>query len=126
MLISEQGIHRANEFLMFGRKLSAEELENWGMVNQIFPTEDFQSHVKKYLEAQLAVNDGKSMMETKRLQNAPLRDGRMIAVVNALDALAERFVDDAPMKRFALKKMELEGKSHLYFDEMFRANWGCS
>jgi peroxisomal 3,2-trans-enoyl-CoA isomerase len=104
------GIHRANEFLMFGRKLSAEELEKWGMVNQIFPVEDFQLHVKKYLEGQLSVNDAKSMMETKRLQNAPLRDARLIAVVNSLDALAERFVDDAPMKRFAIKKKELEGR----------------
>lgn len=105
------GVHRTNEFFMFGRKLTAAELENWGMVNQIFPAEGFQGHVKKYLEGQLSVNDGKSMIEAKRLQNAPLRDGRLVAVVNALDALAERFVDDAPMKRFAIKKKELEAKS---------------
>lgn len=98
---------------MFGRKLTAAELENWGMVNQIFPAEGFQGHVKKYLEGQLSVNDGKSMIEAKRLQNAPLRDGRLVAVVNALDALAERFVDDAPMKRFAIKKKELEGEPSL-------------
>lgn len=105
------GTHRANEFLMFGRRVQVEELMEWGMVNHIFPKEGFQDKVIKYLEEQLEVNDGKSMMEVKRLQNAPIRDARMIAVVNAVDALAERFVEDAPKKRFEEKRKELEEKS---------------
>ena len=64
-----------------------------------------------YLEEQLAVNDGKSMMEAKRLMNIPLREGRMVAVVNAMDALAERFVEGAPAERFVAKRKELEAKS---------------
>lgn len=84
------GVHRANEFLMFGRKLNSEELLQWGMVNQIFSVDGFHDHVRKYLNDQLEVNDGTSMMETKRLQNEPLRSGRLLAVVNSLDALAER------------------------------------
>jgi peroxisomal 3,2-trans-enoyl-CoA isomerase len=103
------GIHRANDFLMFGRKLTVEELENWGLVNRIFPKEGFHSSVVAFLEEQLSINDGKSMIETKRLQNAGLRDGRIVAVYNSLDALAERFVEDAPKKRFEAKKKELEG-----------------
>lgn len=105
------GLHRANEFLMFGRKLSVEELENWGMVNKVFPHEGFHGSVKSFLEEQLSVNDGKSMMEMKRLQNAPLRDGRIVAVYNSMDALAERFVDGAPMERFVEKKRLLDCKS---------------
>jgi len=105
------GIHRANDFLMFGRKLTVEELENWGMVNRIFAKDGFHATVEKFLQDQLSVNDGKSMMETKRLQNAPLRDMRMMAVYNSIDALAERFVEDAPKKRFEAKKAELEAKS---------------
>lgn len=105
------GVHRANDFLMFGRPLTVEELEQMGMVNRIFPKEGFHQSVIKFLQEQLAVNDGKSMMETKRLQNAPLRDARMIAVYNSMDALAERFVDGAPIKRFAEKKKLLECKS---------------
>jgi peroxisomal 3,2-trans-enoyl-CoA isomerase len=105
------GIHRANDFLMFGRKLTVEELENWGLVNRIFPKEGFHGSVINFLQEQLAVNDGKSMMEMKRLQNASLRDGRIVAVYNAMDALAERFVEDAPKKRFEDKKAELEGLS---------------
>ncbi|KAF2271056.1 ClpP/crotonase [Lojkania enalia] len=106
------GIHRANDFLMFGRKLTAEECLEWGLYNRVFEKtgEDFQQEVIGFLEEQLQVNDGKSMMEMKRLQNAPIRDARMIAVVNAVDALAERMVEDAPKKRFELKKQELENK----------------
>ncbi len=104
------GVHRANEFLMFGRKLSAEELEKFGIMNRVFDAKDGEFHmrVRGYLDEQLEMNDGKSMMETKRLMNAPLRDGRLIAVVNSIDALAERFVDGAPMERFLIKKSELE------------------
>lgn len=105
------GVHRANEILMFGRKVGVEELMEWGMVNHIFPAEGFHDKVISYLEEQLSVNDGKSMMEVKRLQNAPIRDARLMAVVNAVDALAERFVEDAPKKRFEAKRRELEEKS---------------
>jgi len=105
------GVHRANEFLMFGRKMSVEELEKWGMVNTIFPADGFHAKVVEYLEGQLAVNDGKSMLETKRLANAPLREGRMMAVYNAFDALAERSVDGASAARFAARRKGLDEKS---------------
>jgi peroxisomal 3,2-trans-enoyl-CoA isomerase len=107
------GVHRANDFLMFGRKLSAQELLDCGMYNYVWDAtgDEFQKKVVAFLEEQLSVNDGKSMMEMKRLQNAPIRDARMMAVVNAVDALAERFVEDAPTKRFELKRKELEDKS---------------
>ncbi|EKD18957.1 peroxisomal D3,D2-enoyl-CoA isomerase [Drepanopeziza brunnea f. sp. 'multigermtubi' MB_m1] len=105
------GVHRANEFFMLGRKLTAQELEQWGIVNRVFDNEGFVDSVKAYLQEQLKNNDGKSMMEMKRLQNAPLRDGRMVAVLNAVDALAERFVENAPMERFAIKKKELEAQT---------------
>src|ERR1700749_1372597 len=50
------GVHRANDFLMFGRKLTVEELERWGMVNRIFPKDGFHAKVVGFLEEQLAVN----------------------------------------------------------------------
>ncbi|CAI6335673.1 unnamed protein product [Periconia digitata] len=107
------GIHRANDFLMFGRKLSADELLAAGMYNYVWDKtgDEFQAEVAKFLEGQLAANDGKSMIEMKRLQNSSIRDQRMVAVLNAVDALAERFVEDAPLKRFAEKRAEMEKKS---------------
>lgn len=108
------GVHRANDFLMFGRKVSVEEMEQWGMVNRVFnskgPDGSFHKEVVEFLEGQLEVNDGKSMMEMKRLQNVGRREERLVAVVNAMDALAERFVEDAPKKRFEQKVKELEAK----------------
>lgn len=103
-------MHRSNEIFIFGRKLEALELENWGLVNRIFPFSNFHSEVLSFLEGQLESNDGKSMMETKRLQNEPLRDRRMLAVYNAMDALVERFVEGAPHKRFEEKRRLLEEK----------------
>ncbi|KAB2107665.1 hypothetical protein AG0111_0g3941 [Alternaria gaisen] len=107
------GIHRANDFLMFGRKLSAQELVDAGLYNYVWDAtgDEFQGKVVEFLEEQLKGNDGKSMMEMKRLQNAPIRDARMIAVVNAIDALAERFVEGAPAERFRIKREEMEQKS---------------
>lgn len=79
-------------------------------MNRIFPAQDFHASVVKFLEEQLEVNDGKSMMETKRLQNAPRRSERMMAVFDAMEALAERFVEGAPAQRFRDKKALLECK----------------
>jgi peroxisomal 3,2-trans-enoyl-CoA isomerase len=53
------GVHRANDFFMFGRKLTAQELLEWGLINRVFPVEGFHENVKKFLEAQLEVNDAK-------------------------------------------------------------------
>lgn len=80
------------------------------MVNRVFEHEGFQESVRGFLEEMLAVNDGMSMREMKRLQNAPLREGRIGAVWNSVDALAERFVDGAPVERFVEKKRALEGE----------------
>lgn len=109
------GVHRANDFLMFGTKLTAREMLDAGMINQLFPREGFQQRVLEFLEEQLVVNDGKSMMEMKRLQNMPLRAERILAVFNAADALAERIVEDAPKKRFEEKRALLLGEFPFIF-----------
>lgn len=101
------GAHRANEFFMFGRKLSVEELVEWGMVNRVFPVDGFHESVVEYLKGQLEANDGKSMMEAKRLHNSPLIEKRLLAVYDAADALAERYVEDAPRARFLQQRDRL-------------------
>jgi peroxisomal 3,2-trans-enoyl-CoA isomerase len=110
LFAQSMGVHRANEFLMSGKKVSVEDFQKHGFVNRIFPKENFHQAVETYLQEQLEVNDGKSMMEAKRLMNAPLRAGRILAVYDSVDALAERFVSGAPAARFAKKKAELEGE----------------
>ncbi|KAF7888963.1 hypothetical protein EAF00_009263 [Botryotinia globosa] len=110
-LTQSMGVHRANEFLMFGGKLTTDDILSFGIANRIFDTEGFGEKVTEYLEEILKTNDGKSMMEAKRLQNLPLRDSRILAVYNSIDAVAERFVDGAPFARFAAKRKEMEAKS---------------
>lgn len=104
------GVHRANDILMLGRKVTVEELLQWGMVNYVFEHEGFHENVIRYLEAQLDVNDGKSMLEAKRVMNIPLQRSRLASLYEAVDAVAERFVEDAPTQRFAEKSRMLKGQ----------------
>lgn len=103
------GIHRANDFLIYGKKFTAKDLHNWGVVSEIYPTQGFFGHVMKFLEEQLDINDGKSMVLAKRLQAGPLRNERMLAAWDAMDALNERQVEGAPPARFLKKIQELQG-----------------
>ncbi|KAL4815696.1 ClpP/crotonase-like domain-containing protein [Aspergillus spinulosporus] len=102
------GVHRANDLLMFGRKCTVEELESWGLINRVFPAQGFMDQVMSFLRGQLEVNDGGSMLETKRLMNGPLRAERMLGTFDAANALAERFVEGVPFERFARRNEELK------------------
>ncbi|KAF2774518.1 ClpP/crotonase [Teratosphaeria nubilosa] len=104
------GIHRANEWLMFGGKASAKELKEMGFVNETFPTKGFHESVHGYLKGMLSTRDGKAMMEMKRLQNKSVRDQRVLALYDAADALAERFVEGEPLRRMTAKMEELKAK----------------
>lgn len=104
------GVHRANEWLMFGGKATAKELLDMGLVNRIFPTQGFQGEVHDYLKEMLKERSGKSMMEMKRLQNKSVRDARILALFEAWQALAERFVDGEPSRRMRAKMEELAGE----------------
>lgn len=105
------GVHRANEWLMFGGRATVEELYKMGLVNQIFPKEGFHDKVHDYLKGMLKDRSGKAMIETKRMQNQSLRDQRILALFEAYNGLAERFVDGEPMERMKAKMEELQSKS---------------
>jgi len=105
------GAHRANEWLMFGGKATAQELHQMGLINQLFPKEGFHEKVHEHLQEILKDRSGKSMMEAKRLQNRDLSDRRKLALFEAQNALAERFVDGEPSVRMRAKMEELAAKS---------------
>lgn len=44
------GLNRANELLMSGRTVTAEELRDWGCVNHVFPREDFMIQARAFAE----------------------------------------------------------------------------
>lgn len=107
------GVHRANDWLMFGGKATAEELKEMGLVNQIFAKENFHQKVHDYLKDMLKERSGSSMMEMKRLQNKSLRDQRILSLFEAWHALSEKFVEGEPMRRMAEKVNELAGELSL-------------
>ena len=104
------GVRRANELLMLGKRVGARELEVMGLCNGVFPTEGFEGAVNSYLGGLLRERDGASMMEMKRLQNARSRDGRLLALFESWQALAERFVEGEPLRRMGEKMEELAGE----------------
>ena len=104
---NSMGVHRANEWLMFGGRTSVEELKTLGLVNQIFPKDGFHEKIHDHLKDMLKERSGAAMIETKRLQNQNLRDERILASYAAFDALAERFVDGEPAQRMKAKSDEL-------------------
>ena len=106
------GVHRANELLMFGGKVTMPELQEKGLVNQVFPKEGFHEKVKEYLKDLLKERSSKAMMEGKRMQNQSLRDQRILALFEAIHSLAERFVDGEPSDRMRAKMNELLGESN--------------
>jgi Delta3-Delta2-enoyl-CoA isomerase len=108
------GVHRANDWLIFGGKATVEELKEIGLVNQIFPKEGFHEKVKAHLKEILKDRSGKAMMEAKRMQNAHVRDQRVLALFDAWNSLAERFVDGEPAQRMKAKAEELQGKCAFY------------
>lgn len=105
------GVHRANDWLMFGGKATVEELMSMGLVNKVFPKEGFHDKVKAYLKEILKDRSGKAMMEAKRMQNVHVRDQRILALFDAWHSLAERFVDGEPARRMTAKAAELQGES---------------
>lgn len=113
------GTHRANEWLMFGGKASVEELKQMGLVNRIFPKENFHQNVHDYLRDMLKDRDGKSMMEMKRLQNASTRDARIVALFNSWEALSEKFVEGEPLRRMTAKMEELKGECSVFAPMMY-------
>jgi peroxisomal 3,2-trans-enoyl-CoA isomerase len=107
---NHMGTHRANEILMLGERVGVDELVKVGMVNKVFPVEGFHDAVQRHLSEILKERNGKSMMEMKRLANAPLREKRIVALFDSWNALSERFVDGEPTRRMGAKAKELEGE----------------
>ncbi|OAA53866.1 peroxisomal D3,D2-enoyl-CoA isomerase [Cordyceps fumosorosea ARSEF 2679] len=104
------GVHRANDLLIYGKRVTAGELRAWGTVSEVFPAGDFHAEVRGFLERQLEENDGESMMIAKKLGTAPLRSERLLAAYEAMDALYERMVEGAPTARFVKKIQGLQEK----------------
>lgn len=65
-LAERAGSGRARHFVISGDLFSAEEMERWGVVNQIFPAAEFEPRVRE-LAAELAAGPTKAHAMTKHI-----------------------------------------------------------
>jgi enoyl-CoA hydratase len=81
-LAERAGSGRARQFVMSGDVFSAEEMERWGVVNTIFPAEEFEER-SRALAAELAAGPTKAHAMTKHILRR-FREGGMPAADEAV------------------------------------------
>ncbi|KAI0656634.1 ClpP/crotonase [Cubamyces menziesii] len=113
---SKMGAAKANEVLIWGKKMDAEELLNCGFVNQILPEQtvpDFHAAVRRLVLERLNNSDPVSLITIKRLIKAGLNEQHNFDAVNLREsyALAERFASGVAVERLQkLARKELKHK----------------
>jgi 2-(1,2-epoxy-1,2-dihydrophenyl)acetyl-CoA isomerase len=65
------GPHRAKEMLMLGELINAKQAQEWGLVNHVYPADEFEERVKEFAE-KLAQGPAKAISLIKRLVNEGL------------------------------------------------------
>ncbi|KAJ3335849.1 hypothetical protein HDU93_004251 [Gonapodya sp. JEL0774] len=105
------GYGRAVEVVMFGRKMTAQELENCGFVNRIFPHATFSTSVSQYLHAHLSNNNAVALLAAKRLLRGHVMDDLVTGNAKSLEAMAEQMVTGEPAREMGRKREELRAKS---------------
>ncbi|TFK76492.1 ClpP crotonase [Pluteus cervinus] len=103
--VNRMGIAKANESLIFGQRMGAQELLDCGFINKIFPlqsTDAFHKTIQKHLMEQLSGLDPEAVLGVKKLLQATLRDRGDPDAVNFREsyAQAERFASGVPGVRF--------------------------
>jgi 2-(1,2-epoxy-1,2-dihydrophenyl)acetyl-CoA isomerase len=81
------GPHKAKQMLFFGDLLDAREAEKIGLVNYVYPADEFEDRVKELAE-RLANSPAKTLSMMKKL----VHDGLMMTIEEA--GRAEKFIDD--------------------------------
>ncbi|GAA6061371.1 hypothetical protein JCM10212_005825 [Sporobolomyces blumeae] len=97
------GLAKANEALLMGKKLTAQELKQCGFINEIFPKQDaaaFRKTVLDYLEQQFAGKDLEAVLLSKALirNTYPSSD---LANIREVFEGAKRFETGKPQAVFA-------------------------
>ncbi|KAL5533313.1 hypothetical protein ACEPAF_5089 [Sanghuangporus sanghuang] len=103
--VNRMGLSKADEALIFGKKIEAEELLACGFVNKIFPRqscESFHAAVRKHLDGQLEGLDPTAVLKIKELIQYGINEKNSKDGTNLREsyAQAERFASGVPMERF--------------------------
>jgi len=105
--VNRMGPAKANEVLLFGKKLDAQELLACGFVNKIFPSqsvESFHGSVRKLLLEQLDGLDPSALLKVKELIQYGVNEKNSKDATNLREsyAQAECYATGTPAKRFTL------------------------
>lgn len=114
--VNRMGLARANEVLLFRKKLRANELLECGFVNQIFPSqpvEKFQAAVRAHVLYEMDGLDPTALLGVKRLIRAGLTDKNNPDTVNMRESYeqAERMASGIPAQQFQrLARKEIKNR----------------
>ena len=103
------GQRRANELLIFGKRMMADEMVQTNFAAKVFPDATFQKDAMDYMMAQLEINEPSSMLMAKRLIMSPLIEKRTMANLDWHREVAKNFASGKPMRVFREKAEQLAG-----------------
>ncbi|KAJ7740658.1 ClpP/crotonase-like domain-containing protein [Mycena maculata] len=103
--VNRMGLAKANEALIWGKKVSAQELRECGFINEILPfqpVEDFHAAVRAIIVENLRGLDPNALLAVKKLIRTGLTEKNNPDAVNLREsyAQAERFSSGIPTRQF--------------------------
>jgi enoyl-CoA hydratase len=113
-LAERAGSGRARQFVMSGGVFGAEEMERWGVVNEIFPAEEFDQRSRALAEG-LAAGPTKAHAMTKHILKR-FREGGIPAADEAVQTEAAELFASEDLKRAVKTFLEHGGPGHATFE----------
>ena len=113
-LAERAGSGRARQFVMTGELFGAEELERWGVVNTIFPAEEFDAALAA-LAAELAAGPTKAHAMTKHILRR-FREGGLPAADEAIRTEAADLFATEDLQNAVKTFLEHGGPGHANFE----------
>ena len=112
-LAERAGSGRAREFVMTGELFGAEELERWGVVNRIYPEDEFEQR-SRALAAELAAGPTKAHAMTKHVLKR-FREGGIPAADEAIRTEAGDLFATEDLQNAVSTFLEHGGPGHADF-----------
>lgn len=113
-LAERAGSGRAREFVMTGEFFGAEEMERWGVVNRIYPAEEFEAKARA-LAAELASGPTKAHAMTKHVLRR-FREGGIPAADEAIRVDSVALFETEDLQKAVKTFLEHGGPGHATFE----------
>jgi len=113
-LAERAGSGRAREFVMTGELFSAEEMASWGVVNRIYPEDEFEQRTRA-LVAELAAGPTKAHAMTKHILRR-FREGGLPAADEAVRTEAGELFATEDLQNAVKTFLEHGGPGHATFE----------